>query len=134
MSYKHENYIKLILESINVNVIEKYTFNNLKEILEKAEGKIPICTNETNMRKTKCTKHVKPGYDYCPQHLTGSKTKNKSALDSEDRPPVNIDINVNKREIVKYNDVFVLKGTNMVCDERGNVESTLKNNQVVLNT
>lgn len=130
MSHKHEEFINLLLEHINKKK-DSYTFDELKTILEQAESKIPLCKNETEMRKTKCFKYVKPGYDYCSQHLNSSKIKSKPTIKIDDRPPVNIDMNVDKREVVKCNDVFVFKGTNIVCDERGNGIGDLEGHHVV---
>lgn len=119
MSSKHEEFVNVLLSYINKRT--DFTADELKAILEIGESKIPICKNETETRKTKCTKYVKPGYDYCPQHLNNSKTKTKASTITDNRSSPHIDIDIDKKEIVKHHDVFVIKGTNMICDEKGNL-------------
>ena len=131
MSHKHKEFIHSLLEHVNGKQ-DGFTFDELKAVLHQAEKKIPLCKNLTNTRKTKCTSYAEPGYDFCQRHLNGSKSTPKTVTKVDDRPPVYIDMNIEKRHVVKQDGVFTAMGTNIVLDEKGQDVGRLEGHHVTM--
>ena len=119
MTHVHHEFLVSLLQALQDPRPTSLTLDVLKKMVETAERKIPLCQNKTEARQTRCTKYVKPGYDYCTQHLLKSKSKTQKIKTEQDPPQILFEMDVDKKELVKHDDVYVIKGTNIVCNEKG---------------